>query len=474
MYDFNATCLQAYQEITKLKIGSGLALAAKARQQNPNNLVPLLLESYADFYVLFLNEDPREFQERYPRFAERYSLLQEGPRNSPFYLYSLSMVKVHKAGAAIKFGKFWDGGWDFRKAYQLIKDNRKQFPDFAPNDLLYGSLQAVVGTIPKGYKWIASLFGMRGSLTEGMKIVRGFINSNDPWARAFFNEAAFIYPYLLFYLENKKEEALVFTQQRRLDLVNNHLHTYMAANLGINNKQSEYAKNVILARNRSEEYLKTGIWDFELGFTKIYHLETQEAARYLESFLANFKGKFYVRDAYQKLSWCYYLQGNQAKAEEVRKNILKKGATDADADKQALRDAKSGKWPHKLLLRARLLNDGGYAIDAAALLQGKTEDDFTTEEDKLEFAYRVARIYDDLNREDDAIRNYLIAIRLGEHRTEYYAARAAWQIGQIYEKRGQKALAIAYYQKCLDMDNHEYKDSLDQRAKSGIARCKGE
>ncbi|MCA6452694.1 MAG: hypothetical protein IM582_05885, partial [Chitinophagaceae bacterium] len=52
--------------------------------------------------------------------------------------------------------------------------------------------------------------------------------------------------------------------------------------------------------------------------------------------------------------------------------------------------------------------------------------------------------------------------------------RAALQIGQIYEKRGQKALAISYYQKCLDMDDHEYKDSLDQKAKSGIARCKGE
>lgn len=474
VYDFNATCLQAYQEITKLKINSGLALAEKARQQNPNNLIPLLLESYADFYTLFLNEDPKEFQQRYPRFSERISLLQEGPKNSPFYLYSLSLVKVHKAGAAIKFGKLWDAGWDFRKAYQLIKDNRKQFPGFAPNDLIYGSLQAVVGTIPRGYKWIASLFGMRGSLTEGMKIVKGFINSNDPWAKAFFNEAAFMYPYLMFYIENKKEEALVFTQQRKLDLVNNHLHAYMAANLGINNKQSEYAKNVILARNKSGDYLKTGIWDFELGFTKIYHLETQEAARYLESFLANFKGKFYVRDAYQKLSWCYYLQGNQAKAEEVRKNILKKGSTDADADKQALKDAKSGKWPNKLLLKARLLSDGGYAIDAAALLQGKTEEGFLAEEEKLEFAYRVARIYDDLNREEDAIRNYLIAIRLGERRPEYYAARAALQIAQIYEKRGQKPLAITYYQKCLDMDDHEYKDSLDQRAKSGIARCKGE
>lgn len=474
VYEFNSTCQQAYQEITKLKIASGLALVEKARQQNPDNLIPELLESYADFYILFLNEDPKEYQVRYPKFLERINLFETGPKSSPFYLYCLSMVRVHKAASAIKFGKMWDAGWDFRRAYQLIKDNKKQFPTFSPNDLVYGSLQAVVGTIPKGYKWIASLFGMKGSLTEGMKTVRGFINSNDPWAKIFFNEAAFMYPYLMFYIENKKDEALGFVQQRKLDIINNHLHTYMAANLGINNKQSEYAKNVILNRNRSDEYLRTTIWDFELGFTKLYHLEITEAERYLESFLNNFKGKFYVKDAYQKLSWCYYLQGNQAKAEEARKNILTRGSTDSDADKQALKDAKSGKWPNTLLLKARLLSDGGYNSDAAALLQGKTEDDFAKEEEKLEFAYRVARIYDDLDRSDDAIRNYLIAIRLGENRKEYFAARAALQIGQIYEKRGQKALAVAYYQKCIDMEDHEYKNSLDQRAKSGIARCKGE
>ncbi len=474
VYEFNSTCQQAYQEITKLKINSGLALIEKARRQNPDNLIPVLLESYVDFYILFLNEDPKDYQTRYPKFSERLDLLLNGPKSSPFYLYCLSTVRMHRAASAIKVGKLWDAGWDFRKAYLLIKENKKEFPTFVPNDLMYGALQAVVGTIPKGYKWIASLFGMRGSLTEGMRIVRGFINSNDPWAKAFFNEAAFVYPYLMFYIENKKEEALAFTQQRKLDLVNNHLHAYMAANLAINNKQSEFAKNVILNRNRSDEYLKAGVWDFELGFTKLYHLETQEAIKYLESFTNNFKGKFYVKDVYQKLSWCYYLQGNMAKAEEARKNVLLKGSTESDADKQALKDAKLDKWPNILLLKARLLSDGGYHNDAAALLKGKTENDFIKPEEKLEFAYRMARIYDDLGRDDDAIRSYLVAIRLGENRKEHYAARAALQTGQIYEKRGQKSSAITWYQRCLDMDDHEYKNSLDQRAKSGIARCKGE
>lgn len=474
VFDFTSTCQQAYQELNKLKINSGLALVNKAKEQNPDNLVPVFLESYADFYTLFLNEDPKEYETMYPHFASQIDRLQSGPKNSPFYHYCLTAVRLHKAIVSIKFGKMWDAGWEFRRAFLEIRDNKKQFPDFVPNDFLYGSLEAVIGTIPKGYKWIASLFGMRGSLTEGMKTVSSFVNSNDPRAKMFFSEAAFMYPYLMFYLENKKDEAMAFVKNKNLDLVNNHLHAYMAANLGINNQQSEYAKNIILNRNPSDEYIKTSIWDFELGFTRLYHLETQEAEKNLEAFLTNFKGNFYVRDAYQKLSWCYYLEGNLAKAEETRKKILTRGSTDTDADKQALKDAKSGVWPNTLLLKARLLSDGGYPKEAAALLQGKTEDDFEKPEEKLEFAYRAARIYDALGRDDDAIHTYLIAIRLGRNRKEYFAARAALQIGQIYEQRGQKSQAISYYQQCIDMDDHEYKNSLDQRAKSGIARCKGE
>lgn len=475
VYEFNSICQQAYQEITKLKINSGLALVEKAKQQNPDNLIPLLLESYADFYVLFLNEDPADYQLRYPRFAQRIALLQEGPKSSPFYNYCLTNVRVHKAASAIKFGHMWDAGWDFRRAYQLIKENKKKFPGFAPNDLIYGSLQAVTGTIPKGYQWLASLFGMKGSMKEGMRTVRGFVYSNDPWARLFANEANFLYPYLLFYMENKKEEALQFIQQRRLDLVNNHLHAYMAANLGLNNKQVDYTRQVILARNRSEEYLKIPVWDFEMGFAKLYHLETAEAIRYLEHFASSFKGKFYLKDVYQKLSWAYYLQGNRSAAEAARKQILTKGSTDADADKQALKDAKSGVWPHPILLKARLLNDGGYHTEALVLLEGnKIESSFSKEAEQLEYTYRMARIYDDLGRTEEALRAYQETIKMGEFRKEYFAARAAVQAAQLYEAKGQKAAAILLYQKCLDMGDHEYKNSLDQRAKSGLARCKGE
>jgi len=248
----------------------------------------------------------------------------------------------------------------------------------------------------------------------------------------------------------------------------------MAANLAINNKQIEYAKEVINNRNKSTEYFQTHVWDFELGFIKLYHLETQEAISYFEKYLKEFKGKFYVKDVYQKISWCYYLEGNMAAAENARANVLKKGATDADADKQALKEAKSGKWSNATLLKARLLNDGGFNKEALQLLSAKSMNSFDKEEEQLEYAYRLGRINDDLGKHEDAINWYNKAIALGEKRPEYFAARAALQTGMIYEKTGKKAEAINYYKRCLDMEEDEYKNSIDQKAKSGIARCKGE
>lgn len=474
VFDFNATCQQAYREITSLKLVAGQQLINQAKQQNPDNLIPEFLEGYIDFYELFFNEDPQAYKSRKENFDKRLDDLDEGPESSPFYYYCRSTVYLQKACVQIKFGERFSAGWNFKKAFGLIKDNRKKFPNFVLNNMIYGPAIVAAGVIPDGYKTLASIFGVKGSVKDGIAIMQNFINSNDPWAKLFLNEASFYYCYLVFYIENKPDEAFQFITQRKLDLVNNHLLAYMAANLAINNKQNEFAKNIILNKNPSQEYMKTPIWDFEMGYIKLHHLETAEAAKFFTSYLDNFKGKFYIKDACQKLSWCYYLQGNNPAAENTRLKLLKIGNTDTDADKQANRDAKSGVFPNLLLLKARVLSDGGYNNEALAVLAGKSSNDFLRVEDRLEFVYRLGRIYDDMEKYDEAIKAYNITINLGEHRQEYYAARSAWQLGLIYEKLGKKDVAIQYYQKCLDMEDHEYKDSIDQKAKAGIARCKGQ
>lgn len=470
-FDFNPSCRQAYREIIQLKLASGQQLLDAEKQAHPDNLVPYFLENYIDFFILFFNEDPSEYRKREGNLSKRLEKMSEGPKTSPLYLFTKGIIHFQWAAVKIKFGNNWDAGWEFRRSFLQLKENQSDFPDFYPNELMRGAMQVAAGTIPDGYKWLSNLLGIKGTIKDGMKKIHTFLARTDEWSQLFHDEANFYYCYLKYYVENNKAGVFDYIRQQKFDTVNNHLFAYLAANLHLNSQRSENAKKIIESKNPSTAYLQTPVWDLEMGYAKLNKLEP-DAATYLEKFIANFKGKSYVKDVLQKLSWYYYLQGNQPRAHQYRAAILKKGGQDTEADKQAMKEARTNSWPNKTLLQARLLNDGGYYWEALTLLLGKNYTDFPLPQERTEFAYRAARLYDDLGDDDKAITFYKQAIALGENRAEYFAARACLHLGNIYEKKRDRSTAISWYQRCLKMENHDFKNSLDQRAKAGIARCK--
>lgn len=472
-YDFNANCQKAYSAILSLRIADGQKLLAQEKTTHPDNLTPYFIDNYADFITLFFNEDQNEFDKKLPLKDDRLDMMKLGPKDSPWTLFTQAIMKVQWAAIHIKFGEKWAAGWSIKSANDLIKQNQKNFPTFTPNSLVLGPLKVVAGTIPKSYQWLTGMMGMKGNIAEGINDLNAFVNRNDALSATFRQEAIFYICYLKFYVENKPDEALSIINQQHLDVVNNHLFTYMAANLSLNNQQSANTKAFVLARNPSSNYLQTPIWDLEIAYAKLEHLEP-DATIYFDRFLTHFMGNFYVKDAWLKFGWSYLLQNNLPQYYRCMEQVKIKGNTETDADKKALKDAKSGKMPNVLLLKARLLTDGGFSPDAFQLLMGKSTKDFTDETDKLEFAYRVARIYGELKRYDNALDAYLSTIKIGKERTEYFAARASLEAGLIYEtQKKNKTMAIAFYQQCLDMPDHDYKNSLDQKAKAGIARCLG-
>lgn len=472
-FDFNSNCQEAYRDIIRLKLESGQLILDAEKKKDPSNLIPAFLENYIDFFTLFFNEDPAVYQARKDMLDQRLQWMGEGPESSPFSLFTRSVLHFQRAAIKVKFGENLGAAWEFRRSFLQSRENQKKFPGFAPAAMLDGAMQVVAGTIPDGYKWLSNLLGIKGNIREGMQQLSHFITLDDPWASLYRDEARFYYLYLKFYVENKKEDVFGYIRQNNLDTKNDYLYAYLAANLAINDQQAAYAERIIRQKNNSAEYLAMPVWDLEMGYVTLYHLDP-EAPVYLERFLHSFKGKFYVKDVLLKLSWCYYLGGDEQKAAAAREQVLQRGATDADADKEAEKEARSGKWPDKSLLKARLLSDGGYYSEALQSLRGMGSADFSLPEDKCELAYRLGRIYDGLERKDEAIAAYLTALKTGEHLKEYFAARAALQVGYIYENRGDRQTATGYYQKCLSLKDHEYKNSLDQRAKAGIARCKGE
>jgi TPR repeat protein len=90
-----------------------------------------------------------------------------------------------------------------------------------------------------------------------------------------------------------------------------------------------------------------------------------------------------------------------------------------------------------------------------------------------EYFFRYGRVNEESANDAQALEWYRNAIRIGNKRHEQFAARAALQMGRIYEREGLKDQAMNSYMECLEMPAHDFQNSIDQLAKAGINRIEG-
>lgn len=464
-FQFSENCQKAYQAFMSMKLNEGKAFLLKEIQANTSNYMIVLLSNYEDFISLTFNENPAEYKAKKPYFEKRLNLIEKGDQNSPYRLFGKALLYFQWCVIQIKYADYWDAAWDFRRSYLTFKENKKKFPAFPYNDLFLGAQEAVISTIPSGYKWISNILGMKGNMKHGMGLLNRCLVSSNP----FFKEEAFLYYiYLKNYLENDVDGASKIIETNRLDIKNNMLFAFMASNLALNNKKAAVAESILANRNMSKEYMPFPMLDYEMGDAKMKRLD-YGAISYFDKFIKNSKSNFYTKDACYNMALCYYLMGKNDLANQYKQKTRSMGKTESDADKQAQKNA-AKPFPHRELLKARLLNDGGNNEQALAILLKITN---LNSENELEWYYRLGRVYDELNNEEKALENYLKTLEIGKNSTEYFAARAALQTGYLYEKKGNNKEAIKFFNVVLELDDHEYKNSLDQRAKASINRIRG-
>lgn len=472
VYDFNSRCKQAYQALISLRIAEGNDLLRAELRENPNNLIPVMLSNYDDCLTLLFNGDAKEYAKRKDNLSKRIELLEKGDENSPWYKYSLGVMYFQWATVNIRFNEYFTAGTSFRKSFLQLKDNRKKFPDFRNNQVLLGVEEAIVGTIPDSYKWISSMLGMKGDVRKGTAQIVDFLSRRDASTSLMREEAIFYYCYMKFSLLSDHKAVWKYLDESALDFRNNHLYTFMKANFALNDNKAAVAELVLRNRNQGSNYLEAPVFNYQLGIALMQRLDDDCIVSF-QKFLNRYSGKLFVKDAYQKMSFYYLATGNRPQAMAYRGKIASAGTAQIDADKQAQRYAMNTILPNAVLLKSRVLCDGGYFSQSLEPLKGLKASSFVNIADQLEFNYRYARIFTLMGQPQKAIPFYEATIRMGTNRQEHFAARSSLELGQIYELQGQKDKAISCYRSCIAMKDHDYKSSLDQKAKAGIDRLGG-
>ena len=379
-------------------------------------------------------------------------------------------INLQWATARIKFDQKFAAGKEVYRAYKLLERNLKKFPDFIENKKSLSIIHALGESLPG---LLRKIIGVRGSIELGTAEIKEVVEHSEKHDFLFRDESYAIYAYILFYQNNKKEEAYDMLFGADLDHSKSPLICFLKANIAQKTGRNKEAIQILEERPDGDQYLSFPYLDFMYGKFKLYELDPGSQA-YMLKFLEEFNGRHFIKEAYQKLAW-YEIANNEdvAAYKKYMGYCQERGYDLVDEDKQALKESKDKEIPNAVLLRARLLFDGGYYNRAYNLLIQKAYLFENGESKKnLEFNYRMGRLSQELKNYPDAIKYYVMTINEGEKIKSFMACNSALQIGLIFEEQLKYAQAKKYFDLCLDISPKRYKNSLHQKAKSGNDRIK--
>ena len=136
------------------------------------------------------------------------------------------------------------------------------------------------------------------------------------------------------------------------------------------------------------------------------------------------------------------------------------------------KDLENGIYPNKNLLKARLYSDAGLFKKSLLVCQSISSVELKSNYQKIEFEYRQARNYHELEMDANARYHYKLCLDFQNPPQTYLQPNSCLQIAYISEKNGEFNQAKTYYNKVLSFKNYEYKQSIHQEAKNGLASLK--
>ncbi len=459
-----APILKAYSEILSLKLKEGNAILANVKHELGDSPFYYLVHSYSETLNLLLLEDYSEYQRVKKNHSQYIKALPRLAYPLEWKLLIEAEIRFHSALLKLKFNEELSAAWELKQAYQLIQTINRKFPDFIHHRKLLGLFQLFLGSVPEKYVWLTNLFGYKGEISKGIRMLEEVENSDSFFALEAFMLRAAAQKYIL------KTPGCVSCQiaGKAGDNKRNYLLAYLYAAVLVKEGQSDKALE-ILSRYAPYSYSPFPLVYLLQGEILLYKGDYEESRRHYIRFLKSTKGDNHIKDAYYKICLTYWLSGNEEKARYYLERIGKAGQEIYDSDKYAGQFARDGEFPDIYLMRARLSSDGGYLGKALAELSKyciKSEEDH---KDNIEFWYRKGRIFQLQGQYQPAMDNYQKVILLSEGKNHYFAPNACLQTGYILSELGRIAEARRYFEKALSYTEHEYKNSIDNKARAALS-----
>lgn len=467
-YNFSPELTKAYHQIFQLKTKSARQLIKSSLTKDPKNGIAIYLNNYVDVAECIVTGEEYRYELLKKKYEKRIDVLEKLNKKDPYHLFTISEVKLHMAFAKIYFEERVNAFWTLRQAYKLTKQNLKQHPKFLPSKKTLGLLEVLIGSVPDEHKWLMNSVGFNGSHTNGMYLLKEAESDTSPVKE----EATLISIMTDFYiLQNSPLDQIKTVAVKYRKDPDNLLLGFIYGSMLTKIGRNDQSLNILKRLPDANDYIRFYYLSSMIGDCYFFKGEYKHAITYYQYYLNHSKSNHYLKSAHVKLSLAHWLLEDYDKAEIHRLKAIKEGSAYFDSDKSALKMAKQNKALNKILLKARILYDGGYYNKALKLLNTHDVSEFDKRSEKIEYFYRKGRIYQKIAFTEKAIRHYVSVINNAKPGDQlYYTPNACLQLGYIFKKKEEIEKAKKYFKKAISYKGHEYKNSIDSKAKTALSQ----
>ncbi len=369
-------------------------------------------------------------------------------------------IEFHQAMVyALNEQEFY-AAYSFRQSFLSAKQVLNKFPDNKYILKTAGIHQLLLGSSPEKYDWILNILGMNGDVKTGLDLLSRASKLPAPYS----DEVAIWNGLLSTYVLQKSKHAAETMVKLNSELNGAKLISFLAGVLSIKNSDSE--KAIALLSNKKLPVIVS----YHLAEALLHKGEFMEAEQHYIRYIDQTKSPNLIKDSYFKSGMCMLFIQDSTKAKSYFDLAKSNGSISVEADKYASKTLENINSINIQLQKARYFTDGGYYKLAEQTLDKLNDKDLPTRQEQVEYYYRKGRISHKSQRLNEAIIFYKQVIDQAGQEPWYFAPNSALNLGYIFEEKGDAESAIKYFKLSLSYKKHEYKSSIDSKARSGLAQ----
>jgi tetratricopeptide (TPR) repeat protein len=460
-WTFDERTAKAYQAVLELRIEDALQAIPQPKTAHEVYVVGL-----AEAVELLITENAEKFSDYENQFESRIETKWKG--DDADHLFLQAELRLQWAFVYLKFGHEFDAALNLKHAYEIAEECKKKFPKYQSIKKTSGLLQIIIGSVPEKYNWVLGLLGIEGSVQTGLSELESLRGTEG----SLQFESNILYALVQGFILQQTQSAVDVLKTVQSQYPSNKVALFLGAALSIKNSQSEEALGMLKQLNVIEPGIRIYYADYLRGEVFLHRGDYLNSLSAYRWFIDHYDGKNYIKDAHYKIGLCYWLNGNINDADELFEEAKSKGLEESEADKYAARSMADPELPNVKLTKSRYFTDGGYYNQAKGMLESVVPGDLPTKRDQVEYYYRKARLAHKTNDLVAAKQFYQQTIDVSQDASWYFAPNSCLQMGYILISENNVEKAREYFNKAMDYKKHEYKNSIDSKAKSALAQLR--